>query len=212
MDFRQAIQPFSGQPIYHWLLMSLLKGYKRPNDKIHELLQSGTLEAVKKGLYVVGNKLGLQQPEPFLLSNHLYGPSYVSMDAALSHYGLIPERVYEISGVTAKISRQFITKQGVFNYIHLPMPYYSFGIQQVKIADRQFAMMACAEKALMDKVVTTSGLVLRSRKGAFEYLIENLRMEEGQLKEMNLSIMKEWSRNAPKKESLLFVIDMIGNL
>jgi len=212
MDIKQAIQAHSNQPLTHQLLLSLLQGYKRPNEKIHALLNQGILESIKKGLYISGPAVNARKPESFLLANHILGPSYVSLDAALSYYGLIPERVYEVSSMTVKASRNFKTLLGLFTYIRLPLPYYSFGLQQVKLAEEQFAMIASPEKALSDKVITTSGILLRSTKNARSYLLEDLRMEEDDLKNLDTKTMMEWLPDAPKKESLSMIIKTINGL
>src|SRR5438105_879360 len=107
MELNQSLQNLSSQPLTHQLLSSLLKDYKRPNDKIHELISAGIIEPVKKGLYLPTAKISEKRTEPFLLANHILGPSYVSFDSALSYYGLIPERVFEISSATTKSSRRF---------------------------------------------------------------------------------------------------------
>jgi len=86
------------------------------------------------------------------------------MESALSHWGLIPERVYEISSVTTQNSKIYKTSVGRFSYIHVPLPYYSFGIQQVELTKKQRVMMATPEKALCDKIITTPGILLRSIK------------------------------------------------
>ena len=213
MDILHAIRSYADQPLTHQLLVSILKEYKRPNDKINSLVEEGVLTPVKKGLYVSGPELGLRRrPEPYLLANHLSGPSYVSIDSALSYYGLIPERVYEISSVTVKASREFLTPIGRFSYTHLPMPYYIFGIRQVQVSGNQTALMASPEKALFDKVVTTKNLKIRSKNDAMHYLLDDLRMNEYGLKEMNLKMMDEWIKDSPKEESLAHIIKTIHNL
>ena len=212
MDINQAIHSYSRQPLTHQLLMSLLKDYKSPNDKVHALLNEGVLESVKKGLYIAGPVVNTNKPEPFLMANHILGPSYVSLDAALSFYGLIPERVYEISSITTKASRKFVTPMGLFSYTHLSLPYYSFGIKQVKLSDEQYIMIASPEKALFDKVITTSGLVLRSQKGALSYLIENLRFDEDSLKDFDTNTMSSWVQDAQKKDSLSMIIKAINSI
>jgi hypothetical protein len=212
VDVNQVIRSYSKQPLTHQLLMSLLKAYKRPNDKIHSLLNAGVLESIKKGLYIAGPTVGANKPEPYLLANHILGPSYVSLDAALSYHGLIPERVFEITSMTTKASRKFTTPMGLFSYTHLSLPYYSFDIQQVKLSEEQYAMIASAEKALFDKVITTSGLELRSRRNAMIYLIEDLRLDEGSIKELDINIMSSWLPDAPKKDSLLMIIKAIDRL
>jgi len=73
-------------------------------------------------------------------------------------------------------------------------------------------MIASPEKAICDKIVNTSGLILRSISGAGNYLLDNLRMDEEVLKALNVQMIKEWLPDAPKKESLNFVIKLIESL
>ena len=91
MEFYQQIQSYAEEPITRQVLLDLLKDYRRPNDKLNELVRQGRLTNVKRGIYIPGPNLGLKGPEPFLLANHLAGPSYISMESALSHWGMIPE-------------------------------------------------------------------------------------------------------------------------
>ncbi|WP_026063168.1 type IV toxin-antitoxin system AbiEi family antitoxin domain-containing protein [Pedobacter arcticus] len=212
MDLIENLRLYKNQPITHQLLMDSLAEYKRPNDKVYELLKSGVLKAVKRGIYLPGPILGNQQPEPFLLANHILGPSYVSFDAALAYHGLIPERVFEVSSATTKATRKFNTQVGVYSYIHLPLPYYSFGINHVAFGDKQYGMVASPEKALFDKIIGSAGVVLRSAVTAYDYLLESLRMDEERLKELNIDEMESWLPNSPKKESLLMIIKMIKAL
>lgn len=193
-------------------MLSLLKGYKRPNDKLHELLAKGILLSIKRGLYIAGPLVKSLKPEPFLIANHILGPSYISADSALSYHGFIPERVYEIISMTTKASRRFETQAGLFAYIHLPLPYYSFGIKTLKLADDQFAMIASAEKALFDKIITTRGLVLRSKKDAENYLLNGLRIDKHALKELNCQEMLEWIPCSPKNGSLNMIMKMLEHL
>lgn len=213
MDLYQRIRSFASQPLTHQLVLSFLKDYKRPNDKIHELLAKGVLQSVKKGLYVAGPALmSNSKPETFLLANHILGPSYVSLDTALSYHGLIPERVYEIASMTIKASRSFTTPVGTFTYRKVSLPYYSFGICQVQLTNNQYAMVASPEKALFDKIITTPGVVLRSKKNVLDYLLDNLRMDEESLKGLNTRSMIDWLPDAPKKESLVQVIKTLQQL
>jgi hypothetical protein len=183
MDFGRAIQNYAAQPLTHQVLLSILKDYKRPNDKVYELLKSGMLLSIKKGLYIAGPSINSQKPEPFLIANHILGPSYISLDSV-----------------------------GIFSYTNLQLPYYSFGIQQLRLSDEQNAMIASPEKALFDKVVTTPGIILRSQKNAFDYLVEDLRIDEDGLKKLNTKWMSEWLSESPKKSSLSNVIKMIDHL
>jgi hypothetical protein len=212
MDINQTVANYSNQPITHQLLKSWLKGYKRPNDKINALKSEGILESIKKGFYIAGPKVRSERPENILVANHLLGPSYVSMDTALSYYDLIPERVFAITSMTTKASREFDTSIGLFTYVHLPLPYYSFGLNTTRLSDEQFAIIASPEKALFDKIINTPGLILRSISSARNYLVDDLRIEEDALKSFNTEIMTGWMPDAPKKESLQIIIKMINGL
>ncbi|WP_134089047.1 hypothetical protein [Olivibacter sp. XZL3] len=212
MNIHQLINKYAQQPLPHQLLVSWLGDYKRPNDKINTLKTEGVLEAVKKGLYIAGPATGLLRPEPFLLANHMLGPSYVSIETALSYYGLIPERVYEVASMTTKASRKFDTSLGRFTYTHLPLPYYAFGLNCVQLSPDQVAIIASPEKALCDKIVTTAGLTLRSIKGSYDYLVDGMRIEESALKQLNVYTIEEWLPGAPKKDSLLMLVKMIKSL
>lgn len=209
MGFEVSIQKYAEHPIPHQVLLSLLRDYKRPNDKIHSLIKEGKLISLKKGLYVWNSN---SLPENFSIANVLYNPSYVSLESALSFYGLIPERVFSVSSMTFKTSKKFTNEFGNFEYIKIPTPYYSFGIKRISIRDGQFSLMAMAEKALMDKVITTAGIIIRSEIAAQKFLFENLRIDEDQLKSFNTKEMTSWAEFANKKESLLNVIKVIQNL
>lgn len=209
MDIRNYIEDYATQPITHQLLTSILKNYKSPNDKIKSLKVDGLLQSLKKGLYVAGPKIRSSKPENRLLANHIYGPSYVSMETALAYYGLIPERVYEIASMTTKPSKSFHTPVGTFTYTHLPLPYYAFGINMIKLSETQRAIIASPEKALCDKIIATSGIQLRSTVQATAYLLEDLRMDELALKSLEVQVIHTWLDDAPKKDSLQILIKTI---
>lgn len=177
------------------------------------MAKKGVILSIKKGLYIVGPDLNVdQKPEPFLLANHILGPSYVSVETALSYHGLIPERIYEIASMTTQAPRKFNTPLGTFTYTRLPLPYYAFGIRSEKLADDQYAMVASPKKALFDKIITTSGLLFRSRKSAKEFLHENMRMDEDALRQLNTKEMMTWIKGSPKKESLARIVHVIQEL
>ncbi|MGF6845602.1 hypothetical protein QFZ51_000837 [Chitinophaga sp. W3I9] len=212
MSFRDAVYEYAEEPLTRQIMMDLLKDFKRPNDKINELIKKGELTSIKKGLYVTGPKINIAKPEPFLIANHLWGPSYVSMDAALSYWGLIPEKVFEISSLTTKISKMYKTSIGRFSYINAPLPYYSFGIKSVQLTPKQVALIASPEKAICDKIITTSGIILRSSRQAREYLVDDLRIDDEKLRELDLGAISSWIKDAPKKESLSMLVKTIKSL
>lgn len=212
MDFKRQIESYTGQPLTRQLLMDLLKDYKRPYDKINELVRQKLLTRVKRGVFIPGPALEGAAPEKFLLANHLWGPSYVSSDTALSYWGLIPERVYEIISISIPVPKTYKTPAGKFRYYRLPMPYYSFGQQQVELAPKQRVLIASPEKALCDKVITTPRLLLRSVRQVKAYLMEDLRIERQRLQELNAARIREWIKDAPKEGSIFILHKTLSQL
>ena len=212
MEFREVIQNYAEEPITRQVILDLLKDYKRPYDKINELVKQGILIPVKRGIYIPGSKSNIASPEPFLLANHLNGPSYISLETALSYWGLIPEKVFEISSVTLKKTKLYNTKAGRFSYTNMPSPYYSLGIQRIALTNRQSVLISKPEKALCDKIITISGLLLRSPKQTMEFLTEDLRIERQSLLNLKSGEISKWIADAPKKESLITLVKTLKKL
>jgi hypothetical protein len=134
------------------------------------------------------------------------------METALAYWGLIPERVYELSSVTPLISKTYNTPVGRFSYTHLPLPYYAFGIKQVQLTDKQTALVASPEKALCDKIITTAGLLLRSTRQVAALLTDDLRIEQDMLRSLNNNEIESWIVDAPKKAGITMLIKTLRNL
>lgn len=212
MDFRTMIKEYSEVPISRHLILELLSKYQRPNDKISELLKSKELISIRRGLYIIGPKMDLPSPQPFLIANHLRGPSYISLESALSYWNMIPERAYEISSVTIKTSKLYKTTVGRFSYQQLKTPYYSYGIKNIDYSPKQTALIASPEKALCDKIVLTPKVNLRSIRQTQKFLMEDLRMDNQVLNELDTKIMELWIEDAPKKSSLKMLIKTLLEL
>lgn len=212
MTLPDSIQNFAGQPLSRQILMDLLKDYKRPFDKIVELVRQKALIQVKRGMFIPGPALNIPQPEPFLLANHMVGPSYVSLETALSHWRMIPEQVYETTSVTTGRSKTYDTPAGRFSYRHLALPYYSFGQQSLELAKNQVALLATPEKALCDKIVITPGLLFRSTVQLLAWLTEDMRMDREALRELRADMIWEWLNDAPKKDSLQLLVKTLEGL
>ena len=212
MNLRRKIKDYSNVPLTHNVVMEALSSYGRPNDKISEMIKGSELIALRRGLYLPGPELDLPLPNNFLIANHLRGPSYVSLESALSYWGLIPERVYEISSVTTKTSKTYETAIGRFSYQHLITPYYSFGIKSVRLTDMQTALVASPEKALCDKIILTSGVLLRSIPQALDFLLEDMRLDEDLLRGFDIATIHSWIEDAPKKNSLQILVNTLERI
>ena len=150
-------------PIDSVAIRDLFPEYKYKNNKISALEKKGELIRLKQGLYVPATKMTERRLSLELIANHIYGPSYVSMDTALRFYGLIPESVYRICSMTMKHSRSFTNSLGIFEYVHSDPAIFSIGIRYINEENTVF-LIASPEKALCDLISNTSGLNLRYRK------------------------------------------------
>jgi hypothetical protein len=145
---------------------------------------------VKKGLYVFGERLRKRTISRELLSNLIYGPSYVSMEFALQRHGLIPEEVPVVSAVTIRRSRWFNTPLGMFTYSSIPVEAYPAGIT-LNRSDHTSFFIATPEKALADLVHHRRGLSLRSTHDVESFLEEDLRIESESIRDLNPAVLRE---------------------
>ena len=170
-------------------IVKALHEYKNPRVKINDLLKKGTIIRVKKGLYVFGPELAR---EPYLketLANLIYGPSYISLEYALSFYGLIPERVEMVTSVTNKRNKLFNTPVGIFSYRYINPSIYSYGITLHKVDQHHSILIAEKEKAFSDMLYFSDKMKDESQME--RYLFENLRMEREEIASFNLKRVKK---------------------
>lgn len=169
-------------------LMSALSGYASPRSRVTALLRSGAIIRVKKGLYIFGDAYRRRPYCRELLANLIYGPSFVSMDYALAYYGLIPERVEEITSVTSGRSRSFQTPIGLFSYT--TSRHLAVGVRQEQYHDTQF-LIAVPERALADRLHHDRRGVLRTFADMEAYLLNDLRLDRNALDRMNTDLLDE---------------------
>lgn len=179
MDVVQKLRNASKyEEIDYNFLLDVLKGYANPRDKITWLLKKGVLLRVKKGLYVFGPDYARGAYSVEILANLIYGPSYISMEYALSHYGLIPERVEVVTSVTPKRDKEFKSPVGLFTYRYLHPRKYSVGVIYRDIGEFRYSLMASPEKALADLIaLSRCGLDLASESDVEVFLYDDLRLD-----------------------------------
>jgi predicted transcriptional regulator of viral defense system len=162
-------------------LMDFLQGFAKPRDKIRAMLKAGEVVRVKKGIYVFGEDYRRGPWSREVLANLIYGPSYISLDYALSYYGFIPERVVVVTSVTLSRSRRFETPVGLFTYRSLSCRKYSIGIDQQALEGGQHFLIAAPAKALADKIWTDHRFTPRRTADFHAYLHEDLRIDSNAL-------------------------------
>ena len=164
-------------------LLDCLKGYARPRDKISDLLRKGSIIRIKKGLYIFGDEYRRRPFSREILANLIYGPSYISLDYALQHYGVIPERVEAVTSVTTGRSRRLSTPVGLFTYRMISLGAFRIGMDRIEIGDGRSFLMATPAKALADKLQDVRRIGIKTQRELRNYLEDNLRVDLAALRE-----------------------------
>ncbi|MFT4551913.1 MAG: putative transcriptional regulator of viral defense system [Chlamydiales bacterium] len=159
----------------HNLLMDCLKSYSQPYKKVTRLLASEDIIRVKKGLYVFGEEYAKEPYSTEVLANLIYGPSYISLEFALSWYGLIPERVYTVTSMTTRKNKLFKTPVGRFSYKYLNPKKYSVSVDLIALSEHRNVLMATKEKALCDFISQQKGFT--NLQDMSDFLFENMRID-----------------------------------
>ena len=151
-------------------------------SKTMRAIDSGEILHIRRGLYCLAkpyNRVGISRN---ILANLIYGPSYVSLETALSFHGWIPEAVHSVSSVSLGRARTFETPLGYFDYVQIKqMPLLSGVIRVTGERESEGSYyMAKPLKAIAD-YVASRGLDWTGR----EPLIESLRIEEENLESLS---------------------------
>ncbi|HBC87797.1 MAG TPA: hypothetical protein DCZ94_12655 [Lentisphaeria bacterium] len=168
-------------PFDYQYLMQVLRDYSSPRNKINLMLRNKEMIRIKKGLYVKS----LERADPFVLACLIYGPSYVSMESALSYLGLIPERVEAFTCMTSKRNKSFTTPAGRFSYCYLNNTAFSTGVDIASGKSGSF-FIATPEKAICDRTFLVKKLRQRDVEQFLEkdlrIDLESLKLDTGRLR------------------------------
>lgn len=158
----------------HQTIMSELSGYASPRSRLTRMIKAGEVIQVRRGIFLdASEKAGYSLKS---LAAVIYGPSYISFEYALAHYGLIPERVQAVTSAAyhKNKNRRFSTPVGEFYYYYLPAAVFPYGVVLESENDQSY-LMATPEKALCDTLYKTRGI--GSLKALQALLFEDWRME-----------------------------------
>jgi hypothetical protein len=169
--------------------------------QLSRLTASGRLIQLRRGLYVLAPPYQKVKPHPFLIANHIVRHSYVSLQSALDHYGLIPEHVPVVTSITTSRPGHWETSLGIFDYRHVKTDLF-FGYRMEDVGGGQAAMVATPEKALLDLLYLQPG----SDQPAY---LQELRLQN--LESLNLSALEGLGKTSgsPKlRKAVKTVVEM----
>lgn len=118
--------------------------------------KTGKVVQLAKGLYTLAEPYRKASPHPFVLANAMKKASYVSLQSALAHFGMIPEYVPTVTSVTTKRPQQVANPTGTYMFHHIKTEWFH-GYETLEFGRRQRAFVATPEKALMDLAYLTPG-------------------------------------------------------
>jgi predicted transcriptional regulator of viral defense system len=139
-------------------------------------LKSGQIIRLRRGIYCLSEKYQRRGINLFTLSQQLYGPSFISLESALSYHRWIPEGVFFTTAVSMKKTISFTTPLGRFDYRHVPAMVFYEGVGRIEEQGEAF-FMASPWKALCDYVY-----VYKKEWTSIDPLLKSLRIDEQDLR------------------------------
>jgi predicted transcriptional regulator of viral defense system len=162
-------------------------------------VDKGYLIKLKNGVYLFADRKEQTLKEYIAFS--IYQSSYISLEWALSLYGMIPEVVYSVTSVTSRTSRKYENAMGVFIYRHLKNNLF-FGYTKIN-KNGQVYLLAEREKALLDYIYLNSHKIKNIDD------VEELRLNSNALKKISKTKIKKYSKFYPKKNNIEKILKLI---
>ncbi|WP_373493769.1 hypothetical protein [Aquiflexum sp.] len=143
LELREALKSFP--------LFSIKDIRKRFPDfdqrRLVEWQGKGYISKIRRGYYKFSDQR-IKENYLYHAANSMYSPSYVSLESALSYYGLIPEGVFMVTSVSTRNTANHETSIGTFAYKHIKANLF-FGYKLIKEQDWSYKV-AEPEKAILD--------------------------------------------------------------
>jgi len=158
------------------LVILLPEGDNKRQALIKRAIASGDLVRIRRGLYCLAPMYQKTHLNPYSFAQHIYGPSYISLESALRWYNWIPEAVYSYTSVSLNNSKDFNTPVGLFSYRRVPQKMLYAGVRRQEDDNGCVFLVASPLKALADYVY-----VHKCDWAGLEPVIESLRVETDEL-------------------------------
>jgi hypothetical protein len=157
MDFRKFREKVKDMPFFSSDVAEIFSASPRTlRNQLSRWKKQGLLLELKRGMYMLGQGERQTTLSRQAIAAVLYQPSYISLEAALSHYQMIPERVDTVTSISPKKTRVFQNPQGTFSYRNLQTA-LNFGFIAKKDENGYPYFIAEPEKALLDYLYLNLG-------------------------------------------------------
>lgn len=137
---------------YSDVLVWLGEGRNSVRGIVKRAIAAGEILHIRRGLYCLAPKYRKQDISRNVIANLIYGPSYVSMEAALAVHGWIPEAVHTVVSVSAGRAKSFETPLGYFDYVQVGQRPLFSAVERVSDGASASFLVAKPLKAIADYV------------------------------------------------------------
>jgi predicted transcriptional regulator of viral defense system len=161
-----------------------LMGYKVISSQLSSYAKKGQIVRLKNGLYLIADKKNTAVIENIALK--MYEPSYISLEWALSMYGIIPEIVYNVTSITTKATRKFKNGFGLFIYKTIKRNLF-WGYKKEE-KNNQMYLIAEPEKALLDYIYFNLSKIKKTEA------IDELRLNKSVIRGLNQTKLKKYQK------------------
>ena len=157
MRFDELLILIGDEPVFSSSLLDVVGvSQRQARLQLVRWVNAGKLIRLRRGLYALNRPFRKIESHPFLVANRLRKASYVSLQSALSHYGMIPEYVPVVVSVTTGRPEEVRTGFGAYTFHHVRKALFR-GFLNVTVAPGQTAFLATPEKALLDLIYLAPG-------------------------------------------------------
>jgi len=162
-EFKEKIKPL---PYFETKELRLVLGTEFTSTTLVNLknwVNKGHLIMLRRGLYATSELR--DKVDVMVFATKLYAPSYVSLEMALHHYGIIPEAVFTVTSVTTRKTKSFSAPLGTFSFQKIKKE--AFGGFETVLREGVSFNLAVPEKAVVDFLYLNRN-ILNGKREQFE--------------------------------------------
>lgn len=170
--------------------------------RIYGLKEKGWLVPLRRGLYYISDisSRGFVNISPFVIASAFDKDSYISLDSALSFYGLFEQMLRTTSSVTAEKSKKYVFQDNTYRYLKINKKLY-FGYKLENL-EGYYIKVAELEKVILDY------LYFKNDAYSVDLLLEKLQKAKDRL---DFKKFFNYARKFPEttKRKLGFILDLL---
>lgn len=153
---------------------------------VSRALKNGLLIRIRRGLYRIDERM----VSLFELAQELHGPSFISLESALSYHGWIPEAVYTTTSTCIRRSVEISTPLGLFSYSAGPIDHFYLGVERCENED--IFLIASPWRAVADLIH-----VERRNWNSLNDLCGDLRIEQESIWNSDVGVLEDLVKKYP---------------